>query len=208
MASREMPAGLAIASITLAMAMALPGYVAARGDARPEATTDATGTRGEEGEVAMESATFGAGCFWGVEEAFRCLPGVERTEVGYAGGHTEAPTYQQVCSHTTGHAEVVQIGYDPEQVGYEELLEVFWRIHDPTQVNRQGPDVGDQYRSVIFYHTEEQREIAEASKRRLDESGRHSRPIATAIQPARTFWRAEEYHQEYLAKHGRGRCPS
>ena len=157
-----------------------------------------------EGErtVALEKATFGAGCFWGVEAAFRKVDGVVDTAVGYSGGHTTNPTYEDVCSHTTGHAEVVQVTFDPARVSYEELLEVFWRIHDPTQVNRQGPDIGDQYRSVIFYHSGEQRRIAEESRAALEASGRLSRPVATKIEPAQTFWRAEEYHQRYYEKRG------
>lgn len=157
--------------------------------------------------MAMEIATFAAGCFWGVEEAFRQVPGVLETQVGYTGGHVPHPTYQQVCSDTTGHAEAVQIVFDPEQVSYEQLLEVFWSIHDPTQVNRQGPDIGTQYRSAIFFHSPEQEAAARASQQRLEQSGRLRRPIATEIVPAQTFWRAEEYHQQYFAKRGiRGHC--
>ncbi|MGD9495406.1 MAG: peptide-methionine (S)-S-oxide reductase MsrA [Armatimonadota bacterium] len=152
----------------------------------------------------MATATFGAGCFWGVEEAFRQVEGVTDTAVGYEGGHVESPTYQQVCSGRTGHTEVVQVQYDPERVSYEELLHVFWRIHDPTQVNRQGPDYGYQYRSVIFYHTPDQKRLAQQSKAALEASGELGRPVATAIEPAQTFWRAEEYHQQYLAKRGGG----
>ncbi len=147
-------------------------------------------------------ATFGAGCFWHVEATFRQVPGVVNTTVGYMGGSVPNPTYEQVCTGETGHAEVVQVEYDPEQVSYEELLDVFWRCHDPTQRNRQGPDVGTQYRSVIFYHTEEQRRLAEASRRRLEQSGLYDRPIVTEIVPAREFYRAEEYHQRYFEKHG------
>ena len=147
-------------------------------------------------------ATFGAGCFWHVEATFRQVPGVVDTTVGYMGGSVPNPTYEQVCTGETGHAEVVQVEYDPEQVSYEELLDVFWKCHDPTQRNRQGPDVGTQYRSVIFYHTEEQRMLAEASRRRLEESGLYPRPIVTEIVPAREFYRAEEYHQRYFEKHG------
>jgi peptide-methionine (S)-S-oxide reductase len=157
-------------------------------------------------QVATETATFGAGCFWGVEERFRQTRGVVDTEVGYAGGRTESPTYEQVCSHTTGHAEVVQVKYDPEQISYEELLTVFFEMHDPTQVNRQGPDVGDQYRSVIFYHTDEQKAAAEQRKNELNASGRYTRPVATKIEAAPTFWPAEDYHQEYFAKRGGGAC--
>jgi peptide-methionine (S)-S-oxide reductase len=151
-------------------------------------------------------ATFGAGCFWGVEAAFRQVDGVTGTEVGYAGGHTENPSYEDVCSHTTGHAEVVQVTYDPDQVSYEELLDVFWAKHDPTQLNRQGWDIGDQYRSVIFFHDEEQREAAERSKAQLDASGKYRKPIVTKIEPAPTFYPAEEYHQRYLEKQGRASC--
>ena len=154
----------------------------------------------------MATATFGAGCFWGVEAAFRNVEGVTATAVGYEGGHTENPSYEQVCSHTTGHAEVVQVEYDPQQVGYEQLLEVFWSEHDPTQLNRQGPDVGDQYRSVIFFHDEEQEEAARASLEAQERSGRHRRPVVTQIVPAETFWRAEEYHQRYLEKRGLATC--
>ena len=151
-------------------------------------------------------ATFGAGCFWGVEAAFRQVEGLTATAVGYAGGTTENPTYREVCSHRTGHAEVVEVDYDPARVSYDELLEVFWANHDPTTRNRQGPDVGDQYRSVIFYHDEEQRAAAVASKEALDRSGRYRNPIVTEIAPAPTFYRAEEYHQQYLEKMGRSSC--
>jgi len=158
-------------------------------------------------EAAMqEKATFGAGCFWGVEETFRTLEGVIDTRVGYTGGRTENPTYRDVCSHTTGHAEVVEVTYDPSVIPYEKLLDVFWESHDPTQVNRQGPDIGDQYRSVIFYHTDEQRRIAEASKDAMDKSGRYKRPVATEITEAGPFWEAEEYHQKYLFKRGAKAC--
>ncbi|MBH8600965.1 peptide-methionine (S)-S-oxide reductase MsrA [Thermoactinomyces sp. CICC 23799] len=154
----------------------------------------------------MALATFGAGCFWGVEEVFRQIPGVKNTTVGYMGGTTENPTYEEVCTDQTGHAEVVQVEYDPEQVTYEELLDVFWNNHNPTTLNRQGPDVGTQYRSVIFYHTEEQKQAAEASKKQLDQSGKWKDPIVTQIEPASTFWRAEEYHQRYLQKRGLNAC--
>jgi peptide-methionine (S)-S-oxide reductase len=153
-----------------------------------------------------EKATFGAGCFWGVEAAFREVPGVVDVTAGYEGGHTANPTYRDVCTDLTGHAEVVQLEYDPKRVSYQQLLEVFWSIHDPTQVNRQGPDVGTQYRSVIFFHTPEQERIARASKAALEASGKFRRPIATAIEPAREFYRAEEYHQQYLAKRGVKHC--
>ncbi len=154
----------------------------------------------------IETATFGAGCFWGVEAAFRKVEGVVETAVGYSGGHYDNPTYSDVCTGRTGHAEVVRVRFDPEKVSYEALLEVFWRAHDPTQLNRQGPDVGSQYRSVIFYHSPEQQAAAQASKEAIDESRRHPRPIVTSIEPARTFWRAEEYHQQYLEKRGAASC--
>ncbi len=154
----------------------------------------------------MDKATFGAGCFWGVEEAFRLLPGVVRTTVGYSGGTTENPSYEQVCTNTTGHAEAVQVEYDPARISYEQLLDTFWASHDPTQLNRQGPDVGKQYRSVIFYHTPEQEQAARASKQRLEQSGRHKRPIATEIIAAAPFYRAEDYHQQYPEKRGLRQC--
>jgi peptide-methionine (S)-S-oxide reductase len=149
-------------------------------------------------------ATFGAGCFWGVEAAFRQLEGVTKTEVGYEGGMLDRPTYEDVCSHTTGHAEVVEVTYDPERISYDELLDVFWHKHDPTQLNRQGWDIGDQYRSVVFVHDEEQRVAAEASKER--EQANRRRPIVTVIEPAQTFWPAEDYHQQFLEKRGRATC--
>ena len=156
--------------------------------------------------MAEEKATFGAGCFWGVEARFREEPGVLDTRVGYLGGHMEKPTYEQVCRGDTGHAEVVQIVYDSEKISYETLLEIFWEMHDPTQKNRQGPDVGSQYRSAIFYHSPEQQQLAEASKAALEQSGRYSRPIVTEITPATTFYEAEEYHQRYLEKKGLSSC--
>jgi peptide-methionine (S)-S-oxide reductase len=154
----------------------------------------------------MEKATFAAGCFWGVEEAFRQLPGVLETAVGFMGGTTESPSYREVCGGLTRHAEVVHLEYDPSRISYDELLETFWSNHDPTTLNRQGPDVGDQYRSAIFYHTPDQQAAARASKERLDAAGRFRRPIVTAIEPALTFWRAEEYHQRYLEKRGAAAC--
>ncbi len=156
--------------------------------------------------MAIEKATFGAGCFWGVETTFRSVKGVTDAAVGYAGGTTENPTYEDVCSDQTGHAEVVQVEFDPAIVSYRELLEVFWANHNPTTLNRQGPDVGTQYRSVIFYHTPEQRATAEESKAALEQSGRFRRPIVTKIEPAPTFYRAEEYHQRYLEKRGLSHC--
>ncbi len=151
-----------------------------------------------------KQATFGAGCFWGVEAAFRRTQGVTGTKVGYAGGKVDNPTYEQVCSDTTGHAEVVQVTYDPEQVPYEQLLTIFWLEHDPTQLNRQGPDVGSQYRSVIFVHDEEQRAAAEASREAVQ--ARFTRPVVTTIEDAPPFWEAEDYHQQYLEKRGLASC--
>ena len=151
-------------------------------------------------------ATFGAGCFWGVEETFRRVEGVTDVAVGYSGGHLKDPTYEQVCTDRTGHAEVVQVEYDPARVSYDELLSVFWECHDPTTRNRQGPDIGTQYRSVIFYHDEAQKAAALASKERLEASGRHRRPVVTEIVPAAPFYRAEEYHQRYLEKHWGAGC--
>jgi peptide-methionine (S)-S-oxide reductase len=153
-----------------------------------------------------KKATFGAGCFWGVEAAFRGVEGVTDAAVGYEGGTLENPTYRAVCTDRTGHAEVVQVEYDPAKVSYEQLLDVFWRIHNPTTLNRQGPDVGTQYRSVIFYHDDEQRVAALASKETLQASGRFPRPIVTEVVPASTFYRAEDYHQRYLEKRGQASC--
>src|SRR5437588_1750546 len=147
-----------------------------------------------------ETATFGAGCFWGIEAAFRRIPGVVDAVVGYSGGHTENPTYKDVCTDETGHAEVVQVTFDPATLTYEQLLDAFWQLHDPTQFNRQGPDYGRQYRSVIFFHSPEQESAARESKQILDASGRFSRKVVTEIVPAGTFWRAEDYHQRYLEK--------
>lgn len=154
----------------------------------------------------MEKATFGAGCFWHVEELFRQTQGVVSTQVGYMGGAKENPTYEEVCSHATGHAEVVEVTFDPARISYDEILRLFWEGHDPTQRNRQGPDVGSNYRSVIFYHTPEQAALARASLAREDASGRHRRPIVTEIVPAAVFWRAEEYHQQHVAKGGSASC--
>ena len=153
-----------------------------------------------------ETATFAAGCFWGVEEAFRKTKGVINTMVGYTGGKMKNPTYEGVCSDETGHAEAVQIEFYPKKVSYEKLLDIFWQNHDPTQLNRQGPDVGSQYRSAIFYHTEKQKKAALKSKEILDKSGKYSRPIATQILPAADFYKAEEYHQRYLEKKGLNVC--
>ena len=154
----------------------------------------------------MHKATFGAGCFWGVEAAFRRVPGVLATAVGYMGGKTKNPTYEDVCSDETGHAEVVEVSYNPGRVSYEDLLHVFWTNHDPTALNRQGPDVGRQYRSAIFYHSPEQQAAASSSKEKLQTSGRYRKPIVTEITPAAEFYRAEEYHQQYLEKRGLASC--
>jgi peptide-methionine (S)-S-oxide reductase len=154
----------------------------------------------------MEKATFGAGCFWGVEAAFREVPGVVDAVSGYLGGKLENPTYEDVCTDTTGHAEVVEVTFDPAQVSYDKLLDVFWGVHNPTTLNRQGPDVGTQYRSAIFFHSPEQEKLANASKERLQGSGRFSRPIVTEITPASRFYPAEEYHQRYLEKRGLRSC--
>ena len=156
--------------------------------------------------MSTEKATFGAGCFWGVEELFRNTKGVSAATSGYAGGATENPTYEEVCSRSTGHAEAVEVEFDPAQVTYEQLLDIFWSNHDPTTRDRQGPDIGSQYRSVVFYHSPEQKAAAETKKETLDKSGRFRRSIVTQIEPAPTFYRAEEYHQQYLRKHGRSHC--
>ena len=154
----------------------------------------------------MAKASFAAGCFWGVEAAFRQVEGVLDTAVGYSGGRLENPNYEDVCSGRTGHAETVEVEYDPSRVSYEQLVDAFWENHDPTTLNRQGPDVGEQYRSAIFFHTPEQQAAAAASKEKLEKSGKYNRPIVTQIQPASKFFRAEEYHQRYLEKHGLAHC--
>ena len=161
----------------------------------------------EKEDKTMEKATFGAGCFWGVESAFSKVPGVQSTAVGYSGGHSKNPTYREVCSGRTGHAEVVQVEYDPDIVTYDNLLFIFWSIHNPTTLNRQGPDVGDQYRSAVFFHTEGQRKAAEHAKLELERSGQFKRPIVTEITRASEFYRAEEYHQQYYKKQGKKSCP-
>jgi peptide-methionine (S)-S-oxide reductase len=154
----------------------------------------------------MERATFGAGCFWGVEDLFMRVPGVVETAVGYMGGHLQNPTYPDVCTDRTGHVEVVDLQFDPTVVSFGKLLDLFWRSHDPTTPNRQGPDFGSQYRSVIFFHSPEQRSAAEELKTELERARRFQRPIVTAIEPAAEFWRAEEYHQRYFEKNGGGSC--
>jgi len=154
----------------------------------------------------MEKATFAAGCFWGVEESFRQVPGVIETTVGYLGGHTANPTYKDVCTDETGHAEVVQVTFDSSKVSYEKLLNIFWSAHDPTTPNRQGPDIGTQYRSAIFFHSPEQEREARASKEKVQASDKFQKPIVTEITPASTFYPAEDYHQKYLAKRGLSHC--
>lgn len=176
---------------------------------RFEEATDESRERNEQTTTAQarEKAVFGAGCFWGVEAAFLRLKGVVSTAVGYSGGTKENPTYQDVCSGTTDHAEVVEVVFNPAIVSYDKLLELFWSIHDPTQVNRQGPDVGTQYRSAVFYYDEEQKTTAETFQAQLEKSGKYKQPIVTEITPASTFYRAEEYHQRYVEKHGGAGCP-
>lgn len=154
----------------------------------------------------IENATFGGGCFWGVEARFREYKGVISTRVGYAGGKKDHPTYKEVCTNTTGHAEVVEITYDPGTLSYEDLLDIFFEVHDPTQVNRQGVDVGTQYRTVIFYHNDKQKILAEQKIKKLDASGMFNKPIATQVVPAVTFWVAEDYHQQYNEKQGYATC--
>lgn len=154
----------------------------------------------------MEKATFAAGCFWGVEAAFRSLPGVIDTAVGYIGGTTENPSYEQVCTGSTGHAEAVEVDFDPEKVSYDQLLHTFWSNHNPTTLNRQGPDIGTQYRSAVFFHTPAQQTAATTSRDTLAASGQYPNPIVTQILPAPQFYRAEEYHQQYLEKRGQSSC--
>jgi peptide-methionine (S)-S-oxide reductase len=154
----------------------------------------------------MDVATFAAGCFWGVEHEFRKIAGVKEAFCGYEGGHTENPTYRDVCSKATGHAEVVEVHYDPAVVSFSALVEKFFDMHDPTQLNRQGPDIGDQYRSAIFYHNDEQKKVATEIKERLDKSNTFSKPIVTQITPAQPFYKAEEYHQKYFEKNGVNYC--
>jgi len=183
--------GAGLAAITLFL---LTRSFAGEGGKR--ASTIMKGTKG----MNLATATFAAGCFWHVEDSFRTVEGVVSTEVGYEGGKPDHPTYSDVCTDRTGHAEVVKIQYDPSKVTYGKLLEKFFEIHDPTTVNRQGPDVGTQYRSVIFYHSPEQKEQAYAYRAELERTKRYSRPVATEIVPASTFWKAEEYHQQYYEK--------
>jgi peptide-methionine (S)-S-oxide reductase len=154
----------------------------------------------------MQQAIFGAGCFWGIQDAFDQVEGVSSTSVGYSGGHFDNPTYEDVCSGQTGHAEVVKVEFDERKVSFDELLQIFWNIHDPTTLNRQGPDVGSQYRSVIFYHTEDQKNVAVESKNRLESEKKFTNPIVTEIVQAKTFFLAEEYHQKYFQKKGISHC--
>jgi len=182
------------------------GGVGDMASAPPRSMDAVTETAQGRGGNKLEKATFSAGCFWGVEETFRKLEGVTSTTVGYTGGSTENPTYEQVCSGHTGHAESVEVIYDPAKISYDRLLDVFWSNHNPTTPNRQGPDVGTQYRSAIFYHSPEQQAAAVASRDRLQASGKFRSPIVTQILPAGPFYRAEEYHQRYLEKQGRGSC--
>lgn len=153
-----------------------------------------------------KQAIFAAGCFWGVQDYFDQVPGVIETEVGYTGGHVDQPSYEAVCSHTTGHAEAVKVVYDPEKVSYETLLKHFFRMHDPTQLNRQGPDIGDNYRSAIFYSTDDEKQQAQAMIDELDKSGKYKQQIVTSLEPAAKWWPAEEYHQKFTRKTGRGAC--
>lgn len=195
------------ATVLTVLAAVIAIYLAGRVCAKEKTHNVAGDTSAFTGVETMETATFAAGCFWHVEEAFRHVKGVKAASVGYTGGHKENPTYKEVCTGTTGHAEAVEVAYDPEVVSYETLLEVFWKEHDPTQKNRQGPDVGHQYRSAIFYHSPEQEKAARASKDALEESGKYNKPIATEIVAAQEFWRAEEYHQQYVQKNGLSHCP-
>ena len=202
---KKITAIIIVICLPLAGAWYLFGPLPARADSTTKLQSDNMENTTMESNN-WEKATFGAGCFWGVEAAFRQIEGVKATAVGYAGGHVDNPTYKQVCADTTGHAEVVQVEFDPSKVSYDRLLQVFWESHDPTQMNRQGPDIGYQYRSVIFYHSPEQEAVAKASRERLDKSGDFSRPVATSIEPAKTFWMAEDYHQQYLEKRGLSTC--
>jgi len=206
-------AGLGILAAT--MVWGLVSSSAAGADAAPQTRAPQGAVDGAEeggaasephGDHAMEKATFAAGCFWGVEATFRRIDGVTDVTVGYTGGHADHPTYEQVCTGRTGHAEAVEVTFDPARVTYGALLDAFWACHDPTQLNRQGPDRGTQYRSAIFHHTPEQQEVARASLEAREASGKHRRPIVTEITAATTFWPAEEYHQRYLEKRGLDTC--
>lgn len=201
--------------VALAGVSSLGGWLIARNNqasAEPRPGQGAPVAGSSEAQTAMTNnarkAYFAAGCFWGVEAAFRRVPGVIATSVGYTGGSTDDPTYEEVCGDQTGHAEAVEVIYDPEKVSYDKLLEVFFSSHDPTQMNRQGPDVGRQYRSAVFYVDGGQRQAAEAHKAKLEKSGKYRRPIATEIGRASTFWMAEDYHQQYYEKRGIVSCPT
>ena len=184
------------------------GTRACSGGEAPAAGSTASAEQETQAVMDRQIATFAAGCFWGVESSFRQVEGVVATSVGYTGGATANPTYKEVCTGRTGHAEAVRVEFDPSKVSYEELLEVFWRCHDPTTLNRQGPDIGTQYRSAIFHHNAEQEGAAQASKRCVEESDRLKGPIVTEIASASAFYRAEEYHQQYLEKRGQAACGS
>lgn len=195
-----------MALAVMALGVCIGCYAPVRADdSRAEAAHGAEPARLKEGDT-METAIFGAGCFWGVEAAFRRTPGVTATEVGYSGGAVENPSYQDVCTGRTGHAEVVRVTFDPERISYDALLDVFWKSHDPTQKNRQGPDIGTQYRSAIFFQNPAQEEAARASHKALRESGAYPKPIVTEIVAAKPFYRAEDYHQQYLEKRGLATC--
>jgi peptide-methionine (S)-S-oxide reductase len=197
-----MKAGL----ILLAFVTLVPCFASCgRNVAAPVSSPDGESTNMNK-STNLEKATFAAGCFWGVEATFRQIKGVKATAVGYSGGALENPSYRDVCTDRTGHAEAVEVEFDPAQVSYEQLLDVFWNNHNPTTLNRQGPDVGTQYRSAIFYHSPAQQAAAIASKERLEKSGKYKRPIVTEVVPAATFWRAEDYHQQYLEKRGMSNC--
>jgi peptide-methionine (S)-S-oxide reductase len=200
---RSSAAILAVLTGTMGLALWGAGGYARRKEASQMKRASQAGS-GEPAKI--EKATFAAGCFWGVEAAFRRVEGVVATRVGYTGGHFDNPTYEEVCAGRTGHAEAVEVTYDTSLVSYEDLLKVFWGCHDPTTLNRQGPDVGYQYRSAIFCYSPDQKAAAEASKAQLDGEGRHKRPIVTQVVPASAFYQAEEYHQQYLQKRGRASC--
>lgn len=196
---------LGLAGATLAAVESVSSPASNTGE-ETTAQSKVSDDQSKESAMGMQKATFAAGCFWGVESTFQQIDGVVSTQVGYVGGTTPSPTYKQVCSSTTGHAEAVEVTYDPETVGYDKLLEVFWSSHNPTTMNRQGPDVGSQYRSAIFFYDTDQEAAAKKSKDALAESGKFKQPIVTQIVPATTFHRAEEYHQSFLAKQGRTSC--
>jgi len=202
---------LAAVAIGLMIVLAVPLFYSMQKSDSPRSssteplagdTTEEMNAGNEEPMAKTKTATFGAGCFWGVESVFQQLDGVVSTDVGFMGGKAQSPSYRQVCTDLTGHAEVVRIEYDPEKIGYDRLLDVFFQMHDPTQVNRQGVDVGAQYRSVIFFYDDDQKAEAEAVKAKLAASGKYKRDIATEITPACEFWMAEEYHQDYYKKKG------